>query len=233
MADATFISPPDSWSKFFSLPQSITHLNHISDSLKADLILYEDLVPIFPPPHIIFRALQLCPPDSVKVCIIGQDCYHGIDKKLGIPQANGLCFSVDSGCDIPPSLRNILKEINDDLGSSRSNPDLSDWAEQGVLLINSALTVKKSKPESYLELWKPLTDSLIEWLSSNYPNIVFILWGNYAKNKKRFIIGEHTIIEGSHPSPLSANRGGFFGGKYFSKTNIALEKYGKTPITWV
>lgn len=220
-----------SWGDFFL--ENDAKLKEINEKLESDEKIYEDLVPIYPPKDKIFRALDLCKFSDLKVIIIGQDCYHGLDKKTGKIQANGLCFSVDEGCEAPPSLKNIFRELKDDLGIDRKKTDLSDWASQGVLLLNAALTVLKARPESYLKLWEPLTDNLIKYISDNTENKIFVLWGNYAKKKITSINTEkHKIIMGNHPSPLSANRGGFFGEKYFSKINNYLREMGKSEIEW-
>lgn len=173
---------------------------------------------IYPTEENIFRAMDICPLDSVKVVILGQDPYHGVN------QANGLAFSVDQGNKIPPSLRNILKEYNDDLQTNRNNPDLADWACKGVLLLNSVLTVRSGKPESHSKIgWQQYTDAIIKQISDEKIGIVFLLWGNYAKSKMKLIdLTKHKILTANHPSPLSANRGNWFGCKHFSKTNDIL-----------
>ena len=191
---------------------------------------------IYPPQNLLLNALELLPFDKVKVVIIGQDPYHGEG------QAHGLAFSVPNGIKCPPSLRNIIKEINndDELQNSQFSLTCSDdfnltnWAKQGVLLINSVLSVVDSKPASHRKKlgWENLTDSIIESLSSKSEGIVFMLWGNDAKKKKILIDdNKHLILEAVHPSPLSANRG-FFGCKHFSKANKFLLEHGKTPINW-
>lgn len=217
--------PENDWSVFFNNNSDL--LDKISSEIKE---FAENMKPlkIFPEQDNIFRALKLCPIKNTKVVIIGQDCYHGKE------QANGLCFSVNEGIKHPPSLRNILKELESDIGTKRNNgSDFTDLAEQGVLLLNSALTVVERLAGSNLKIWEPFTDLLIKYISDTSPNeLVFILWGNYAKNKKKFISSRHNIIEGTHPSPLSANRGGFFGGKYFSKVNEFLKNNGGQSINW-
>lgn len=174
----------------------------------------------------IFKALKETNYYDVKVVIIGQDPYHGEGE------ANGLSFSVNKGIKSPPSLNNILKELYDDVGIKRTNPDLSDWAKQGVLLLNTILTVEKDKPLSHKNLgWEIFTDEIIKKISHREDKIIFVLWGNYAKSKKALIDKKHYIIESVHPSPLSANRG-FFGSKPFSKINNLLEKENKKIINW-
>ena len=180
---------------------------------------------VFPKMGDIFRAFNYFNISDTNVVILGQDCYHGKD------QANGLCFSVNSGRKIPPSLRNILKEMRNDLGIDRESTDFTDIARQGVLFLNSALTVREKTPLSHMHLWMELTDLVIKHISDNCNNVIFVLWGGYAKSKKRYINNEkHYILDATHPSPLSANRGGFFGCKHFSKINELLEKKGKDKI---
>lgn len=175
----------------------------------------------------IFNALRYTDYDEVKVVILGQDPYH--DEN----QAHGLSFSVLDGVLKPPSLRNILKELEDDLGIKRKGGDLTDWAKQGVLLLNSIMTVEKDKPLSHKEKgWEIFTDNIIRYLNERNTPIVFILWGSYARSKKKLITNPiHHIVESVHPSPLSASRG-FFGSKPFSKTNKYLKKDGLKEIEW-
>lgn len=182
---------------------------------------------VYPPQEQIFSAFDKTPLDQVRVVILGQDPYH----EAG--QANGLAFSVNPGTKMPPSLRNIFKELKDDLGGElRTNTDLSDWAEQGVLLLNTSLTVIESQANSMAKLWEPFTDSAIRLLNEQERPIVFVLWGNNARKKKSTIdVSRHYVIESAHPSPLSANRG-FFGSKPFSKTNQILKRLGENEICW-
>lgn len=182
---------------------------------------------VYPPQGQIFSAFDKTPLDQVRVVILGQDPYHEAN------QANGLAFSVNAGTKTPPSLRNIFKEIKDDLGGDlRTNTDLSDWAEQGVLLLNTSLTVVESQANSMAKLWEPFTDSVIQLLNEQERPIVFVLWGNNARKKKSIIdVFRHYVIESAHPSPLSANRG-FFGSKPFSKTNQILKQLGEDEIRW-
>ena len=187
--------------------------------------LYNDNV--YPPIEKVFNAFNHFNINDLKVVILGQDCYHGLG------QANGLAFSVDKGQKIPPSLRNILKELNNDLDINRTNSDFTDLAEQGILFMNCALTVEKGKPGSHLKLWSSYTDNIIKYISETNENIIFVLWGNFAKKKKLLIdINKHHILESTHPSPLSANRGGFFGTKHFSKINTILRDLNKSEIIW-
>jgi len=183
---------------------------------------------VFPPPKDIFRAFDLCPFDAVRVVILGQDPYHNTG------QATGLCFAVNEGTALPPSLQNIFKEIESDVGaiSSRSG-DLSRWASQGVLLLNSVLTVEAHKAASHQGVgWERFTDAVIQKISDEKRGVVFMLWGNYAKKKgERIDRDKHLVLTAAHPSPLSAHNG-FFGCKHFSQANAYLEKHNPPPIIW-
>ena len=175
--------------------------------------------PIFPPKNYILRALSLTDYDNVKVVILGQDPYHGVGE------ANGLAFSVNNGITLPPSLKNIYKELNSDLGLNiPTTGDLTCWAKEGVLLLNSVLTVEKDKPASHKNLgWEKFTDAIISKVNEKETPVVFILWGNFAKSKKNLITNpKHLVIESSHPSPFSCNYG-FFGSRPFSRTNKFLK----------
>ena len=183
---------------------------------------------IYPAPQNVFRAFEACPFDRVKVVILGQDPYHGAG------QANGLCFAVGEGVTPPPSLKNIFKEIESDLGHPvRHDPDLVRWATQGVLLLNATLTVQASSPGSHQgKGWEQFTDAVVSLLNEEKEHLVFLLWGNYAKQKGIHIDrNKHLVLESAHPSPFSAHSG-FFGNSHFSKTNTYLEKQGITPIMW-
>jgi len=183
---------------------------------------------IYPPNKKIFNCLEITPLHSVKLVILGQDPYHGIG------QANGLAFSVEKGMTLPPSLQNIFKEIKSDLRlEPPKNGDLTFWANQGVLLLNSVLTVGKGNPGSHAgQGWEIFTDKIIEVLNDK-ENLVFMLWGSYAQKKGSNIDHKiHKVLKAPHPSPLSAHRG-FFGCKHFSKANAYLEKNGKLPIKWI
>ena len=183
---------------------------------------------VFPAGRNIFRAFDKCPFDNVKVVIIGQDPYHGDG------QANGLCFSVDDGVDFPPSLRNIFKEVSEDIGKPvPASGNLDRWAEQGVLLLNATLTVRAGQAGSHQNKgWEEFTDAAIYKLATERENLVFILWGSYAQQKGKFIDRKrHLVLTSVHPSPLSAHRG-FFGNKHFSKTNAYLVSKGVEPINW-
>ena len=175
----------------------------------------------------IFNALRYTDYDEVKVVILGQDPYHGENE------AHGLSFSVLDGVKRPPSLNNIFKELYDDLGVKRTTNDLTSWALQGVLLLNSIMSVEKDKPLSHKGIgWEIFTDNVIRYLNDREKPIVFILWGSYARSKKELITNKkHYIIESAHPSPLSANRG-FFGSKPFSRANKFLEENNIEPIVW-
>ena len=182
---------------------------------------------IFPPASLVFKALELSDYDKVKVVILGQDPYHGIGE------AQGLSFSVPVDVKRPPSLRNIFVELENDLGIKRDKNDLSDWASQGVLLLNSILTVQMDSPLSHKDKgWEVFTDEIIKLVNKKETPVVFILWGSYARSKKVLIDNPiHYVIESVHPSPLSASRG-FFGSKPFSKTNNFLEKNKIEGIKW-
>lgn len=183
---------------------------------------------VFPPRDHIFEALKLTPYHDVKVVIVGQDPYHGVGE------AHGLSFSVQKGVKVPPSLQNIYKELYDDIGiPPRNDGDLTSWACEGVLLLNAVLTVIKDTPASHRKLgWERLTDYIISKVNQKDTPVVFILWGNFAKEKKKLITNpKHLIIESPHPSPFSA-RYGFFGSKPFSRTNNFLIKNGIEPIKW-
>ena len=183
----------------------------------------------FPPGKLVFNAFNLCPFDKVKVVILGQDPYH----EQG--QAMGLSFSVPEGIMLPPSLQNIYKEIQNDLGKPiPTSGDLTRWAKQGVLLLNATLTVRAHIANSHQTLgWENFTDAAIEALNAHREHIVFMLWGGFARSKKRLIdANRHCIIESVHPSPLSANRGGWFGQHQFSRCNAYLKQQGLDEIDW-
>ena len=182
---------------------------------------------VFPPGSQIFRAFELTPIPQVKVVILGQDPYHGPG------QAHGLSFSVPDGVPAPPSLKNIFKEIETDLGVTMSGyPNLENWARQGVLLLNAVLTVRSGEAASHGEIgWKDFTDAVIRYISDNCEGVVFMLWGNFARKKSELIDrSRHCVLEAAHPSPLA--RGAFFGCRHFSKANTYLTSMGRTPIDW-
>jgi uracil-DNA glycosylase len=196
----------------------------LSDFIKNEYRLQT----IYPPGSLIFNAFNLCPFQKVEAVIIGQDPYHGPG------QAHGLCFSVREGTDFPPSLKNIFKEIESDLGIKRPvNGNLERWASQGVLLLNATLTVKAHQAGSHQKRgWEQFTDSVISVLNNEKENIVFFLWGAYAQKKGESIDrSRHLVLESVHPSPLSASRG-FFGNKHFSRCNEYLKAHGIEPINW-
>lgn len=182
---------------------------------------------VFPPKEYIFRAMELTPFEKTRVVILGQDPYHELH------QANGLAFSVFDGVKMPPSLRNMFKELQDDLGGElRTNTDLGDWAEQGVLLLNTALSVVEGQANSMAEIWEPFTDRLIQLIDENKEPVIFVLWGGNAKKKKSLIKNnKKLVVESAHPSPLSAYRG-FFGSKPYSKINAMLNELRQDKIKW-
>ncbi len=207
----------------FLLGQKMQHLgDFLREQMQANKVIY-------PPNSLIFNALNTTPLDQVKVVILGQDPYHGPN------QAHGLSFSVQKGVALPPSLRNIFHELRTDLGINPPNHgDLTKWAEQGVLLLNSVLTVEAGQPTSHQKQgWEDFTDAVIDVLNEQREHVVFILWGAYAQRKGQRINQEkHLVLKAAHPSPLSANRGGFFGCKVFSKSNNYLKQNGIEPIDW-
>lgn len=182
---------------------------------------------IFPPGSQIFRAFELTPVSHVKVVILGQDPYHGLG------QAHGLSFSVPDGVPAPPSLKNIFKEIESDLGIRMSGyPNLENWARQGVLLLNAVLTVRSGEAASHSRIgWTEFTDAVIKYISDNCEGVVFMLWGNFARSKRDLIDrSRHHVLEAAHPSPLA--RGAFFGCRHFSQANNLLAAQGRAPIDW-
>ncbi len=181
----------------------------------------------FPPKNQIFRAIELTPFDEVKVVIIGQDPYHNDN------QANGLCFSVSDKVKAPPSLKNIFKELEDDLGIKKTSNELEMWAKQGILLLNATLTVRAHEANSHKDLgWEQFTDFIIKEISDKKENVVFVLWGAFAQKKAGLIdASKHFVIQSAHPSPFSVHKG-FFGSRPFSKINQFLEEKGKEPINW-
>ena len=216
----------ESWkyglSEFLLSPKMAELKAFLVEEKKADKIIY-------PPNHLIFNALNTTPLDRVKVVILGQDPYHGPN------QAHGLSFSVQKGVALPPSLRNIFHELHADVGVERpKHGDLTHWAEQGVLLLNAVLTVEAGQPTSHQKRgWEEFTDHVIDVLNEQREHIVFILWGAYAQRKgQRINQDKHLVLKAAHPSPLAANRGGFFGCKVFSKSNNYLKQHGIEPIDW-
>ncbi len=214
-----------SWKNILSEEFSKPYFNTLRQFVRRQ---YKEKM-VYPPPKDIFKALDVCPFDTVRVVILGQDPYHNAH------QANGLCFSVQKGVGLPPSLKNIFTEIKNDTGveSVCADGDLSRWASQGVLLLNSVLTVEAHKPASHKGMgWEQFTDAIIERISREKEGVVFLLWGNYAKEKgKNIDTRKHFVLTSAHPSPFSA-RSGFFGSKHFSQTNEYLKKRGEQEIQW-
>tara|TARA_B100001123_G_C15211461_1_gene987439 strand:+ start:65 stop:823 length:759 start_codon:yes stop_codon:yes gene_type:complete len=215
--------------------------------LNKEIETFSPTLEIFPPVDTIFKAFTYFDPKDTKVIILGQDCYHGRG------QAMGLCFSVPTDCKTPPSLKNIFKELKEDecIMEIPTHGDLTSWAKQGVLLLNSSLTVREKCPMSHMKYWKPITDKLIDRISKYCDHqIIFLLWGNASKSKSKFInTHKHIVLQSAHPSPLSANRylqkgksivrdktnyiyRGWFGCSHFSIVNTLLEKTGQSTITW-
>lgn len=214
----------DSWKEVLSDEFDKPYFMRLVDFVKRE---YATGV-VYPPGNMIFNAFNLCPFDKVKVVLLGQDPYHEPD------QAHGLCFSVNDGVPFPKSLINIFKEIKDDVGVDvPASGNLTRWAEQGVLLINSTLTVRRGSAGSHQgQGWEEFTDAVIRALNEKRDGLVFILWGSYAQKKASFIDqGRHCVLKSAHPSPLSAYRG-FFGCRHFSKTNEYLVNKGESPINW-
>ena len=211
----------NSWDLVLQEEMKKSYFRYIKDFIKEERLSKT----IYPPANDLFNAFKLTDFKDIKVVILGQDPYHG-EK-----EAMGLSFSVRRGVRTPPSLRNIFKELKDDIGVEREDTDLSSLAKQGVFLLNTVLTVEKDKANSHKDIgWEIFTDFVIEQINEKLNNVVFILWGRSARDKKKLITNpSHYIIESAHPSPLSAYNG-FFGSKPFSKTNEYLIKVGKTPI---
>jgi uracil-DNA glycosylase len=209
-------------SNFLLSPKMDELKDFLVQEIQADKVIY-------PPNALIFNALNTTPLANVKVVILGQDPYHGPN------QAHGLSFSVQKGVPLPPSLRNIYHELQSDLGiTAPKHGDLTRWAEQGVLLLNAVLTVEAGQPTSHQKRgWEDFTDHVIDVLNEQREHIVFILWGAYAQRKgQRIDQNKHLVLKAAHPSPLAANRGGFFGCKVFSKSNNYLKQNGIEPIDW-
>ena len=213
----------NSWDKVLENEFNATYFSELSDKVDNEYRTHT----VFPPQDLIFRALQMIDYDDVKVVILGQDPYHGDG------QANGIAFAVNKGIPLPPSLINIYKEIESDLGVSMPRTGtLLGWEEQGVLLLNATLTVRKATPQSHSQLgWQRFTDAVTAALSRREKPMVFILWGAGAGSKKSIIAARHLVLMSPHPSPLSASRG-FFGCRHFSKANAFLEENGMAPIDW-
>ena len=216
----------ESWKKVLENEFQSSYFSDIISKTKEE---YSKFI-CYPPGGKLFKAFNQCPYNKLKVVIIGQDPYHG-EK-----QANGLCFSVEKEVVQPPSLKNILKELNQNYSNNqRTNGDLSDWASQGILLLNSVLSVRKKFPGSHRHIgWEEFTDNVIKIISKEKSNLVFMLWGNYAKNKEKFIYeNNHLVLKSGHPSPLSANKGFWFGNEHFLKCNAFLNERNVEKIKWL
>ena len=215
----------ESWKKVLEKEFQTDYFKNISSKTREE---YSKFV-CYPSGSKLFRAFDECPFNKLKVVIIGQDPYHGEN------QANGLCFSVDDGVEKPPSLKNIFKELNTSFTKNeRTNSDLSDWSNQGVLLLNSILSVRRKFPGSHRHIgWEEFTENVIKIISKEKVNLVFMLWGNYAKNKEKFIHdNNHLVLKSGHPSPLSANKGFWFGNNHFKKCNDFLIANDLETIKW-
>ena len=216
----------NSWQNVLSDEVQKPYFEYLMQSVDQE---YQNAI-CFPPRELIFAAFDYCDFQDLKVVIIGQDPYHGENE------ANGLCFSVNDDIKIPPSLRNIFRELNDDLETIflPNSGNLQNWAKQGILLLNASLTVQKDKPNSHKHLkWDVFTDGIIRLISDKKQNVVFLLWGNFAHQKAKFINKKmHLILKSGHPSPMSANQGKWFGNKHFSQTNTYLKSIGKPEINW-
>jgi uracil-DNA glycosylase len=216
---------PISWTSFLLTELAKPYITNLMEAVENS---YQNSV-CFPPKDFVFNALKLCNPIDVKVVILGQDPYHGFG------QANGLAFSVYDGVKWPPSLTNIFKEVATDLDVALPlSGNLERWAAQGVLLLNNTLTVEEKRPISHAKLgWSNFTDAIIKTLSDQNEDIVFMLWGGFAQKKAKLIdANKHKILLSGHPSPLSANRGFWFGNKHFSNANEFLKSKNKAIIAW-
>ncbi len=214
----------ESWKKILKDEFEKPYFHQLVNFVKSEYNKYK----VYPPGKLIFNAFDHCSFDDLKVVILGQDPYHGEG------QANGLCFSVNTGIRKPPSLVNIFKEIQSDIGNSiPESGNLERWAKQGILLLNATLTVRANHAGSHQNKgWETFTDAVIKQISDKKSGIVFLLWGAYAQKKGAVIDkNKHYVLQSAHPSPFAAHRG-FFGNKHFSKTNEFLVKNGKTPIKW-
>lgn len=219
------INLDSSWKALLQKELEQPYFIELIQKVKADYAEHR----CFPPEDLIFAALNHCKPEDLKVVIIGQDPYHGTGE------ANGLSFSVNDDVKFPPSLRNIFKELQTDLGVPMpSSGNLEHWARQGVLLLNASLTVREDQPNSHKQLkWSMFTDAVIQKISQEKKDVVFLLWGNFAHQKgKKIDESQHLVLKSGHPSPMSANQGKWFGNKHFSKTNAYLKSKGKNEIIW-
>jgi uracil-DNA glycosylase len=212
---------PATWAAL--LPELTAQYAGIREQLRAE-------ADIRPRQGLWFEALRAVDPQEARVVILGQDPYHGEDK--GIQQAHGLAFSVPAGVRPPPSLRNILKELASDIGEAHiEGGNLSNWSQQGVLLLNASLTTRGGEAGAHAAYWHAFTERLMAWLGKREQPLVFILWGSHAQRHQALIAAHHCIITSAHPSPLSAHRG-FFGSRPFSRTNAVLTEWGQAPILW-
>lgn len=218
------VSIEESWKQKLSPEFTLPYFESLSESIRKEYLSNT----VYPPAKDVFRAFNLCPFDKVKVVIVGQDPYHGPG------QANGLSFAVHEGITVPPSLKNIFKEIEQDLQVTPqgTNGDLSRWAKQGVLLLNAVLTVRAHTPASHKgKGWEQFTDAVIRILNQHRQNIVYMLWGRYAQDKGAVIDrSKNCVLESAHPSPFSATK--FFGNHHFSTCNNYLKEHGKEEIDW-
>lgn len=220
------VKMPDDWKQALAEELTSSNMDGLREFLKQQ---YQAGKTVYPPASQMFNAFDLTPLSNVKVVILGQDPYHGAG------QAMGLAFSVPKTIPKPPSLNNVLKEMADDIGTTYSrHGDLTYWAKQGVLLLNTSLTVEAGQAGSHQgKGWEQFTDAVIDVVNEHLEHVVFILWGSKAKQKGKYInTDKHLVLTATHPSPLGANRGGFFGTRPFSKTNDYLRQYDKTPIDW-
>ena len=212
------------WSSFIAQESTQPYFQNLTAFIDAELTLGKS---IYPPKSAVFKAFEYCPFDQIKVVILGQDPYHNPG------QAHGLSFSVPKGLKPPPSLKNIFKELQTDLQMPiPAHGDLTAWTQQGVLLLNACLTVEANLPASHQSKgWETFTDKVIRTISDKHTGVVFMLWGNFAKQKKHLIDAKHLVLEAAHPSPFSAYQG-FFGCQHFSKANAFLSAHKKPIIDW-
>lgn len=219
------------WKEIITEILKLDKFKNLEKNLIEEYENFEGLAEIYPKKELIFNAFNYFNFEDLKVVIIGQDPYHQPN------QANGLCFSVNKNIKIPPSLKNIFREIYDNYDLELPNlttGNLEYLAQQGILLLNNTLSVRQSTPNSHLKIWKGFSDEIIKYILKNHNNIVFLLWGNNAKKiLKNKNIKNHYTLEANHPSPLSANKGGWFGNKHFIKTNKILEENKKEKINWI
>jgi len=221
-----YLKTPPSWEDCFYQIYKLKEFKNLQTFLDDEVEKYVPELNIFPPPNLLYNSFNKCDFGNLKVCILGQDPYHSYG------QAMGLSFSVPFKCKIPPSLKNIYKELKNDINMETPNHgDLTTWATQGVLLLNTSLTVREHCANSHSKYWKKITDTIIKYISDNKKNVIFMLWGRHARLKSYLIdINKHTILECGHPSPLSVRH--YSGCKHFSKTNFILDSWGLHTINW-